>query len=69
MAGYRDIGIYQRAYKAAISCYRMSESFPNYERYSLTDQIRRASISIALNIAEGYARRRSQNTKDFWRWQ
>jgi four helix bundle protein len=37
--------------------YRITESFPKDERYSLTDQVRRAAISIPSNIAEGAARK------------
>ena len=38
----------------------MTADFPKEERYGVTDQMRRASVSIALNVAEGYARRESQ---------
>ena len=38
----------------------MTADFPKEERYGITDQMRRASVSIALNVAEGYARRESQ---------
>ena len=38
----------------------MTEGFPKEERYSITDQMKRASLSVTLNIAEGYAKRESQ---------
>ncbi|HXG65687.1 MAG TPA: four helix bundle protein [Blastocatellia bacterium] len=55
--GYKDLRVYQLAYKLAMEIFRESKSFPSEERYSLTDQIRRASRSIAANIAEGYRKR------------
>ena len=58
--GYRDMEIYQRAYKGALAIYQMTERFPEEEKYGITSQMRRASMSIALNIAEGYAKRESQ---------
>ena len=58
--GYKDLQIYQRSYKAALAVYRMVEEFPESEKYALINQMQRASTSIALNIAEGYARKNSQ---------
>ena len=58
--GYKDLKIYERSYKAALAIYRLTEQFPNEEKYGITNQIKRASISIPLNIAEGYAKRESQ---------
>ena len=58
--GYKSLQIYERSYKAAKSIYRLSESFPETERYAITSQIQRAALSIPLNIAEGYAKRESQ---------
>ena len=58
--GYREMEIYQRAYKGALAIYQMTERFPEEEKYGITSQMRRASMSIALNIAEGYAKRESQ---------
>ena len=60
MSGYKQLQVYQRGYAAAKRVYRMTERYPKEERYGITDQMRRASVSIALNIAEGYARRESQ---------
>ena len=55
--GYRNLKVYQLAYKLAMEIFHESKSFPTGERYSLTDQIRRASRSVAANIAEGYRKR------------
>ena len=60
MSGYKELQVYQRGYAAAKSVYRMTEKYPKEETYGITDQMRRASVSIALNVAEGYARRESQ---------
>ena len=59
--GYRDLKVYQLAYKLAMEIFNESKSFPKEERYSLTDQIRRSSRSIATNIAEGFRKRRYPN--------
>jgi four helix bundle protein len=61
MRGYRDLKIYQLAYKLAMEIFNESKPFPKEERYSLTDQIRRSSRSVATNIAEGYRKRRYPN--------
>ncbi|HZJ22071.1 MAG TPA: four helix bundle protein [Anaerolineales bacterium] len=49
--------MYQLAYKLALDIFNTSKSFPKEEKYSLTDQIRRSSRSIAANIAEGFRKR------------
>ena len=61
MRGDRDLKVYQLAYKLAIEIFNESKSFPKEERYSLTDQIRRSSRSVATNIAEGFRKRRYPN--------
>ena len=61
--GFRDLKVYQLAYRLAMEIFRESKSFPLEERYSLTDQIRRSSRSVAANIAEGY--RKKQYPKMF----
>ena len=58
--GYKQLQIYERSYKAALAIYRLTKSFPETEEFALTNQMQRASTSIALNIAEGYAKRSSQ---------
>jgi len=56
--GFRDLKPYQLAYDLAMEVFRQSKHFPAEERYSLTDQIRRASRSVAANISEGYRKKR-----------
>ena len=60
MQGFKDLRVYEKSYKAARAIYQLSEGFPKEEMYAITSQIRRASLSIPLNIAEGYVKRRSQ---------
>ena len=56
--GFRDLNAYQLAFKLAMKIFDETKGFPVDERYSLTDQIRRASRSVAANIAEGYRKKR-----------
>jgi len=55
---HTDLEVYQRAFKAAMDVFQLSKSFPMEERFSLTDQIRRSSRSVATNISEGWRKRR-----------
>jgi len=54
----KDLIVYQKAYDLAMRIYRVSKGFPPEERYSLTDQIRRASRSTCSNLREAWAKRR-----------
>ena len=58
--GYENLAVYERSYRAGLAVYKVTSKYPREERYAMTDQMRRASISIPLNIAEGYAKRSSQ---------
>ncbi len=58
--GYKQLQIYERSYKAALAIYRLTKGFPETEKFGITSQMQRASTSIALNIAEGYAKKSSQ---------
>lgn len=56
--GFRGLKVYQLAFRLAMEIYRESKKFPAEEKYSLTDQIRRASRSVPGNIGEGYRKKR-----------
>ena len=55
---HKDLEVYQLAFKTAIRIFEITKSFPKEELYSLTDQIRRSSRSVATNIAEAFRKRR-----------
>lgn len=52
----RDLDVWQRAIELTLAVYKLTASFPDGERFGLTTQMRRAAVSIASNIAEGYGR-------------
>ncbi len=56
--GYRDLLVYQKAFRLALEIFDESRDFPRQEQYSLTDQLRRSSRSIVVNIAEAWKKRR-----------
>jgi len=61
MNGHKDLKVFQNAYRLAMEIFHITKSFPKEEKYSLTDQIRRSSRSVAVNIAEGYRKRQYPN--------
>ncbi len=57
-----ELDVYNDAIEAAMLAFEWSKTFPKDERFSLTDQIRRASRSVAGNIAEAWRKRRYVNS-------
>ena len=53
---HRDLIAWQKAIDLAEACYLLTSQFPKDELYGLTSQTRRAAVSVAANIAEGYGR-------------
>jgi four helix bundle protein len=60
LVSYRDLEVWQEAMVLTEQCYILTKAFPKAEQFGLTAQIRRASVSVASNIAEGHARRTRQ---------
>jgi four helix bundle protein len=56
MQRYADLKVWQRAHQLVLRAYELSASFPSDERFGLISQMRRASFSIAANLAEGSRR-------------
>jgi len=54
----KDLKIYTLAYRLAMEVFNITKKFPKEETYSLTDQVRRSSRSVAINIREGFAKRK-----------
>jgi four helix bundle protein len=57
---YQDLVVYQQSYQLGLQVHRLTLGFPDFEKYELGSQMRRASKSIPANIAEGYGRRGSE---------
>jgi four helix bundle protein len=57
MRNYRDLVVWEKAHRLTLAIYKNTRSFPSDERFGLTSQMRRASASIAANLAEGCGRR------------
>lgn len=62
---FRKLKIYQRAIEFAVEIYKLSKTFPKEELYGLSSQIRRAVISISLNIAEDSGNNSEKEFKRF----
>ena len=62
MKTHKDLDVWKRSVEFVTEIYRTTENFPKDELYGLTNQIRRAAVSVPSNIAEGAARK---NAKEF----
>jgi four helix bundle protein len=54
---YKDLRVWEEAHRLTLAIYTVTQAFPKDERFGLTSQVRRASASIAANLAEGCGRR------------
>ncbi len=54
---FEKLTVWQEAKKLVVEVYHLLDSFPNFEKYALCDQIRRAIVSVPSNIAEGSGRK------------
>ena len=63
--GFRDLIVWQRAVQMTVALYRASANFPREELYGLISQLRRAGVSVASNIAEGWGRQSEGEYKHF----
>ena len=65
MRNFRELDVWKEAIEVSTVIYKLGYSFPEYEKYGLTKQLQRSSVSIASNIAEGCSR---ASSKDFARF-
>jgi len=64
---YRDLEVWKRGMAIAKLVYQLTKSFPREEQFGLTSQMRRASVSIPSNLAEGWGRSTSKEFRQFIR--
>jgi four helix bundle protein len=55
-SGFRKLDVWNDGIELVVDVYRLTDPFPDRERYGLTSQLRRAAVSVPTNIAEGYGR-------------
>ena len=63
---HTKLDVYQASRKMVLACYKLSNILPEEERYGLIQQIRRASTSVSLNIAEGSSRKSATERKRYY---
>jgi four helix bundle protein len=54
---FQDLKVWQKSHQFVLEVYKVTRSFPDYELFGLTSQIRRSAVSIPANIVEGFKRR------------
>jgi len=62
---YRELVAWQKAMELAADVYRITKTFPHDELYGITGQLRRASVSVPANIAEGQGRQTTGEFRQF----
>ncbi len=62
---FKDLKVWQKAMDISVEVYQLTSGFPSQEIYGLTNQIRRASNSVSLNIAEGHGRNSTKSYINF----
>jgi four helix bundle protein len=67
VASHKELDVWKKAIGLAEMAYVLTRKFPRDEQFGLTSQIRRAAVSIAANIAEGYGRNQAGNYVQFLR--
>jgi four helix bundle protein len=63
---FKDLLVWQKAHQFVLEVYRITEKFPKTEVYGLTSQFRRAAISVAANIAEGFKKKGNKDKARFY---
>jgi four helix bundle protein len=63
---FEDLEVWQKSRELTLSIYQLTKKFPAEELYGLVSQMRRASISVSSNIAEGFARRQAKDKERFY---
>lgn len=63
---FQDLIVWQKAHQFVLGVYRFTQRFPTEERFGLSSQLRRAAVSIAANIAEGFPKRGASDKARFF---
>ena len=66
ITSFQDLKVWQKAHALVLDMYALTTKLPTEERYALTSQMRRAAISVAANIAEGFRRASARESLRFY---
>lgn len=66
ITSYRDLKVWQQGRKLATDVYVLLSTFPRHEQYGLSDQMRRAAVSVPSNVAEGFGRAGAKEKNQFY---
>ena len=65
MKSFKDLKVWRRAHELTLEIYKLTRDFPPDERFALTQQMRRSTVSIPANIVEGFKRRSDKEYAHF----
>ncbi len=66
LTNFRELVVWQKGHSLVLNVYKVTNSFPRSEQFGLTNQLRRASVSITSNIAEGFSRQSIKEKIQFY---
>jgi four helix bundle protein len=63
---FQDVKVWKKSHELALEVYRITRTFPREEIFALTSQMRRASVSVPANIAEGFKKKGTKDKLNFY---
>lgn len=63
---FQDLEVWQKAHRLVLTIYKITQAFPAEEKFGLVSQMRRAGVSIAANIAEGFKKHGAKDKSNFY---
>ena len=66
ISSFTQLTAWKKAHELVLEIYKLTNEIPNKERYSLSDQMQRAAVSVTSNIAEGFARQSKKEKVNFY---
>ncbi len=64
--GHTKLNVFQETKKLTLECYKLTKLFPEDEKFAMVSQIRRAALSVHLNLAEGASRKSTNERKRYF---
>jgi four helix bundle protein len=63
---FTDMEVWKKAHEIVLSVYRLTQKYPTVEKFGIVSQMRRATVSVPANIAEGFSRRGRRDKANFY---